>query len=78
MRSLDDIIAASGHDPDDPLLTPSDAAVRLCVSPETVRRWIREKRVPSVPIGPHQRPRLRASVVAALLAGVARGTAEHI
>lgn len=69
MRSIEDIIAESGYDPDDPLLLPSEAAVRLRVSPETVRRWIRLNQIPSVPIGPHKLPRVRASVVAKLLSG---------
>jgi excisionase family DNA binding protein len=48
---------------DDPLLKPKDAAARLGVTAETIRRWIRKKAIPYVELGPNRRKRIRQSVV---------------
>lgn len=43
----------------EPLLTAADAARRLGVSVDTVRRWVRKGSVTYVEIGPYRRKRLR-------------------
>lgn len=49
----------------DPLLRPKDAAARIGVSPETVRRWIRKRAIPHVRVGTSERKglRVRQSVI---------------
>lgn len=56
-RSLDELIASSGYDPNDPLLTATQAAAVLCVSPETIRRWMRKGALRFEMIGPEKRLR---------------------
>lgn len=64
--SLDELIASSGYDPNDPLLTSAQAAAVLCVSQETIRRWMRKGALRYELIGPGGRlRRLRRSVVRA-------------
>ena len=48
---------------DDELLTVKEAAARISVHPETVRRWIREGTIPHERIGPHGMIRLRRADV---------------
>lgn len=65
MSSIESILNNAPRNGDDPLLTPEIAARRIGVSPETVRRWIRNDEISYENIGPH-RKRIRASVVDAL------------
>jgi excisionase family DNA binding protein len=60
---------ASSDPPNDPLLTPSEAAkaVGLAVSAETIRRWIRKGILPVVLVGPYRRAMIRRSVALRLL-----------
>jgi excisionase family DNA binding protein len=51
---------------DDPLITPEQAAKRLGVSAETIRRWMRKGVIRYVEIGPYRRKRIRASAADAL------------
>lgn len=45
-RSIEELIASSGYDPDDPFLSTEQAAAVLNVSQETVRRWLRKGAIP--------------------------------
>ena len=49
---------AFDHD-GEPLLTATEAATRLGVNVETVRRWVRKGSMKYVEIGPYRRKRLR-------------------
>lgn len=63
-RSLEELIASSGYDPSDPLLTATQAAAVLCVDPETVRRWMRKGAIKYECVGPERKlRRIRRSVV---------------
>lgn len=51
----------------DPLLKPKEAARRLSVNIETVRRWMRKGVLRVVLVGPYQRQRVRQSDVEACI-----------
>lgn len=51
------------REPDETLLTVRQAARRLGVNPETLRRWVRKGAIPYVELGPNKRKKFRQSDV---------------
>lgn len=76
MTKLEELLAATARNLEDPLLTPIQVAKRLGVSAASVRRWIRDESLASEPHGPKRR-RVRTSVVDALSPRSTRNISEQ-
>jgi excisionase family DNA binding protein len=59
------MVAATVQDPEEVLLRPEEVAAQLGVRPQTVLRWIREKHLPAIRLGPARtgQYRIRASTL---------------